>query len=104
MTSLPKTSARDRIDRKFCSDDPIAYQVKDLPEDKYYVDFSKVDASSDLGKKINENIRTGSVGETDSIMYKFMKSTYTIKYKPTDMYDAMIVYYDVDPIRVWTDK
>ena len=104
VTSLPKTSARDRIDRKFCSDDPIAYQVKDLPEDKYYVDFSKVDASSDLGKKINENIRTGSVGETDSIMYKFMKSTYTIKYKPTDMYDAMIVYYDVDPIRVWTDK
>ena len=104
VTSLPKTSARDRVDRKFCSDDPIAYQVKDMSEDKYYIDFSKVDANSDLGKKINSNIRTGSVGETDSIMYKFVKATYTIKYKPTDMYDAMIVYYDVDPIRVWTDK
>ncbi|MBQ2054445.1 MAG: erythromycin esterase family protein [Eubacterium sp.] len=104
VTSLPKTSARDRVDRKFCSDDPIAYQVKDMSEDKYYIDFSKVDANSDLGKKINSNIRTGSVGETDSIMYKFVKSTYTINFKPTDMYDAMIVYYDVEPIRVWTDK
>ena len=104
VTSLPKTSARDRVDRKFCSDDPIAYQVKDMSEDKYYIDFSKVDANSDLGKKINSNIRTGSVGETDSIMYKFLKSTYTINFKPTDMYDAMIVYYNVEPIRVWTDK
>ncbi|SEQ52111.1 erythromycin esterase [Lachnospiraceae bacterium NE2001] len=104
VDSVPKTSARDRVDRKFCSGDPIAYQVKDMPEDKYYVDFNKVDANGDLGKKVNSAIRTGSVGETDSIMYKFLKSTYTINYKPADMYDAMIVYYEVSPIRIWTDK
>ena len=101
VDSVPKTSARDRVNRKFCSGDPIAYQVKDMPEDKYYIDFSKVDANSTLGKKINGRMSTGSVGESDSIMYKFLKSTYTLNHKPSDMYDAMIVYYSVNPIEVW---
>ena len=72
-----------------------------MPEAKYYVDFSKVDANSTLGKKINGRMSTGSVGESDSIMYKFLKSTYTLNHKPSDMYDAMIVYYSVNPIEVW---
>ena len=99
--NLPTTDYSGRIIKEFCSDDALAYQVKDLPGNVYYLDFSKVDAGSALGKKIGEAGATGSLSEAYSWVYKVLKSSYQVFHAPTDMYDAMILYYETTPIEIW---
>ncbi len=101
--NLPNGSVRNRITETFCSDDPIAYQLKDMPEEKYYIDFAKVDKDSPLGKKINGRMKTGSLGEGYNKLMKFIKKSYQLNFAPVDMYDAMIVYYEVNPTEIYTD-
>ncbi len=97
--NLPGTSGR--TVQRFCSDDPLAYRVGSMPEERYYLDFSTVDPSSALGRKINRSMKTGSLGEDYNIMYKIFKEYHQLNYAPTDMYDAMILYYEVNPIEIW---
>ena len=97
--NLPGTSGR-TVER-FCSDDPLAYQVGSMPENRYYIDFSTVDPNSAVGKMINRSISTGSLGEDYNITYKFVKAYHQLNYAPTDMYDAMILYYEVNPTEIW---
>nr|MCR5129573.1 erythromycin esterase family protein [Lachnospiraceae bacterium] len=101
--NVPNGNTSERITVKLCSDDPIAYQVKDMPEKKYYIDFSHVDNSTPLGNIINKRIKTGSVGEQYNVLFKVMKMLSQVNYAPTDMYDAMIVFYEVNPITIWED-
>ena len=68
---------------------------------EYYIDFSKVDSSSELGNVINSKMRMGSLGEQYNILIKMMKGAHSIKAVPSDIYDAMVVYYEVNPITVW---
>ena len=100
--NLPNADYSGRIIKEFYSDDPLAYQVKDLSMSKCYLDFSRVDANSPLGKKICKPMSTGSLSEAYSIIYKVLKSGYQVFFAPTEMYDAMILYYDVNPIEIWT--
>ena len=72
-----------------------------MPENRYYLDFSSVDPGSAVGKVINRSVRTGSLGEDYNITYKFIKDYHQLKYAPTDMYDAMILYYEVTPTEIW---
>lgn len=44
---------------------------------------------------------TGSVGEYYDDSFKTMKPYYQISFAPTDLYDAMIFYYEVNPIVIW---
>lgn len=84
-----------------CSDDKLAYQVKELSDSHYYLDFSKVSADSALGKVISGNVKMGSVGEQYSILFKFLKMCHQLYQVPQEKYDAMIYYYQVNPIEVW---
>ena len=70
--NLPAPSGR-TVER-FCSDDPLAYQVGSMPENRYYLDFGTVDPKSALGKKISRSMSTGSLGENYNITYKFIKA------------------------------
>ena len=99
--NVPNSSYTARVVEKFCSDDPLAYQVKDLPESKYYLDFSKASEGSALAKKIHGRMQTGSVGEANSFLYKIFKATYQLSFAPTDMYDAMILIYETTPTEIW---
>ncbi|MCR5213535.1 MAG: erythromycin esterase family protein [Eubacterium sp.] len=92
-----------RINVNFCSNDKLAYQVKDMEEDKCYINFDDVDDNSKLGKIINNKMKTGSVGEDYNFMYKILSSATHVNYAPTDMYDAMILYYETNPTVIWED-
>ena len=97
--NLPGTNGR--TVQHFCSDDPLAYQVGFMPENMYYLDFSTVDPDSAVGRVINRSIRTGSLGEDYNFAYKLMKEYSTLNYPPAEMYDAMILYYEVTPTEIW---
>ncbi|MBO5986969.1 MAG: erythromycin esterase family protein [Lachnospiraceae bacterium] len=99
--NVPNASYTARITAKLCSDDPLAYQVGALPENKYFLDFSKVDENSALGKKIHSAIPTGSLSEAYSPLYKVVKSMTQLRQAPSDMFDAMILVYDATPIEIW---
>ncbi|MCR5249626.1 MAG: erythromycin esterase family protein [Lachnospiraceae bacterium] len=83
-----------------CSDDPLAYQLKDLPGKMYYLDFSKADKNSALGKKIHSRIPLGTVGEAYSPIYAVYKGGYQLRQVPAEKYDAMILVYEATPIEV----
>ena len=90
-----------RAVKKICSDDKLAYQVKNMEGNEYYIDFSKIDSNSEIGKAINNPMRMGSVGEQYNFIVKMLKSGHSVNAVPTDLYDAMIVFYEVNPITIW---
>ena len=90
-----------RMVTEICSKDKLAYQVKYMDEDKVYIDFGKVDPNSKLGKIVNKRMWMGSVGEGYNFLTKILKNAHSINYVPSDIYDAMIVYYEVNPIEIW---
>ncbi|MBP3233912.1 MAG: erythromycin esterase family protein [Eubacterium sp.] len=90
-----------RMVAEICSKDKLAYQVKYMDEDKVYIDFGKVDPNSKLGKIVNKRMWMGSVGEGYNFLTKILKTAHSINYVPSDIYDAMIVYYEVNPIEIW---
>ena len=84
-----------------CSDDKLAYQVKSLPGNQYYLDFAKVAADSKLGKVIRSKVSMGSLGEQYSPLYRFVKKCHQLTHVPMEKYDAMIYVYQATPIEVW---
>jgi erythromycin esterase len=92
-----------RITVEFCSDDPLAYNMKDTGMQKGLINFSEVSEESDLYNFISKKIPTGSVGEGYSFGMEKIKRTHEINFAPTDMYDAMILYYETSPTEIWTD-
>ncbi|MBO4390811.1 MAG: erythromycin esterase family protein [Lachnospiraceae bacterium] len=99
--NLPSETGRVNVD--LCSDDPLAYQLKDMDGDMYYLDLDQVDPGSKLGKTISSPMSMGSVGEANSPLYKVLKSTREINLAPNKLYDAMILYYNVNPTEIWED-
>ncbi len=97
--NLPVNGKREVID--FCSDDPLAQQLSLLGTNLCYLNFADMDQNSELGKTINSNMPTGSLGEQYSAMYKLMKSAYQINIPPTKLYDSMILVYEATPIEIW---
>ena len=91
----------ERVVKEFCSKDKLAYQVKDMSEDKYFLDFSKVDGNSKLGKAVNSPVKMGSLGEQYNLMIQYLSFSNSITKTPSELYDSMIYYYDVSPIEVW---
>ena len=95
-------SADGRVVKEFSSGDKLAYQVKKMDEDKVYLDFSTVDSNSKLGNVINNPMRMGSIGEQQyNIITSLLSSATSIKKTPSDLYDAMILYYEVTPTETW---
>ncbi len=92
-----------RMIKEFCSDDPLAYNMKDSTLDKGLLIFSDVDEDSSLYPYISESIPTGSLGEAFTPLMLLMKNQYQLYFAPEDMYDAMILYYQTTPTQIWED-
>ena len=92
-----------RVVKEFCSDDPLAYSMKDSEIEGGYLDFAKVEEGSNLYKYVYESIPTGSLGEYYQKGMELIKANYQLKFAPYEMYDAMILYYEVTPTEIWTD-
>lgn len=100
-TTCSMPTAEARADYEFCSDDPLAEAVGALEENICYLDFDKCAESAELSALIEDNIPTGSLGESYSPMMKVMKNMYQIKIAPGKLYDGMILVYEANPIEVW---
>lgn len=100
-TSCNVPGENGRIIFENCSEDPIAYQVADMPENVYYLDFVKAKESTELSKLLSEKMSTGSLGEGYSATMKYVKATTHVYHAPQDMYDAMIYVYEATPIEIW---
>lgn len=99
--NLPVDDGRTVV--RFCSDDPLAYNMQFTGLDKGLLDFSKVDAESALYPYITKAIPTGSLGEGYTPGMEDNKRAYQMNFAPADMYDAMILYYETTPTEVWAD-
>ena len=103
ITSCNLPGKDGRMVKEFCSDDPLAYNMKDSELDKGLLVFSEVDEDSELYPYITESIPTGSLGEGYSPLMMLMKNQYQVYFAPEEMYDAMILYYETTPTEIWTD-
>ena len=101
LCNLPGNNGR--MEKEFCSDDPLAFNMQNSSLDKGLVVFSGVEEGSDLYSYITRSIPTGSLGEGYSPLMLLMKNQYQIYFAPVDMYDAMILYYQTTPTEIWTD-
>ena len=103
ITSCNLPGNNGRMVKEFCSDDPLAYNMKDSSLDKGLLIFSNVDEESSLYPYISESIPTGSLGEAFTPLMLLMKNQYQLYFAPEDMYDAMILYYQTTPTHIWED-
>lgn len=103
ITSCNLPGNNGRIVKEFCSDDPLAYNMKDSSLDKGLLIFSDVDKESSLYPYISESIPTGSLGEAYTPLMLLMKNQYQIYFAPEEMYDAMILCYETTPTEIWED-
>ena len=103
ITSCNLPGDNGRIIKEFCSDDPLAFNMKDSPLDKGLLIFSDVDKESSLYPYINKSIPTGSLGEAYTPLMLLWKNQYQIYFAPEDMYDAMILYYRTTPTLIWEE-
>ena len=99
--NLPGKNGREV--HKFCSDDPLAYQVKYTDDNMCYLDFSEIPESDPLYDKVHNQMKTGSLGEQYNLMIKLVKPFYQLNYAPDDMYDAMILVYEAEPTEIWSE-
>ncbi|MDO5474947.1 MAG: erythromycin esterase family protein [Candidatus Saccharibacteria bacterium] len=77
----------------------LAYQAKYFEnENRYFLDFSKIDKNSPLYSIINSSINHGVLGEGYSIIMRVLPQTTRIKIVPTTYYDGMIFIYNVSPL------
>ena len=103
ITSCNLPGNNGRMVKEFCSDDPLACNMKDSSLDKGLLIFSNVDEESSLYPYISESIPTGSLGEAFTPLMLLMKNQYQLYFAPEDMYDAMILYYQTTPTQIWED-
>ena len=103
ITSCNLPGNNGRMVKEFCSDDPLACNMKDSSLDKGLLIFSNVDEESSLYPYISESIPTGSLGEAFTPLMLLMKNQYQLYFAPEDMYDAMILYYQTTPTHIWED-
>lgn len=99
--NLPGKNGREI--HEFCSDDPLAYQVKFTDEKMCCLDFSSVPENDPVYEKIHNPMKTGSLGEQYSIVMKLVKPFYQLHFAPEDMYDAMILVYEAKPTEIWAE-
>ena len=88
----------ERADHVYCSDDPLAYQAKFFDGGWYCLDYTKLsDTDSAVYKTVHSLVFTGLVGEGYNVLSDISKS-YRMKIVPADRYDAVVYYYEVNPI------
>lgn len=89
-----------REDYNFCSDDILAYQAQYFDGGFYCLNFDEItDKNSELYKRIHTPGLMGLVGEGYSGASGLNKVD-RVKLVQGDIFDAVMYYYDVTPIRV----
>lgn len=80
--------------------DPIAYQAKYVDGKRFYMDFGSLspDNNAKLYDIVNSKTSMGTLGEAFSGIYYLIHSSYRVEMLPTELYDGMIFYYEVDAI------
>lgn len=89
-----------REDYNFCSDDMLAYQAQFFDGGFYCLNFDEItDKDSELYKRIHKPGLMGLVGEGYSEDWAINRMD-RVKLVQGDIFDAVLYYYDVTPIRV----
>ena len=99
--NLPSGKNGSRKVRKFCSDDPLAYQAKQYGKDGCYLDMTAISESDPMYSMVNNRMKTGALGEQYNIMVRLLNQGHQLNIAPAEMYDAMILFYEVGPIEIW---
>jgi erythromycin esterase len=86
-----------RKDYFFHSADPMAYQAKYMEDKHYFMDFTTLSESDhpEVYEQVHSKMNMASLGEGFSAMYYLLPYVYRIHMTPTDLYDGMIFYYEV---------
>ena len=89
----------ERADHDFCSDDILAYQACFFEGGRYCLDFSKItDKSLKVYQTVHSRVYMGLVGEGYSLLGEAAGRNDRIRIVPADRYDAVIYYYQKEPI------
>ena len=99
--NLPSGNDGSRKVHKFCSDDPLAYQAEQYGKEGCYLDMTAISESDPMYSIVNSPMKTGSIGEQYSIVMRFLKQSCQLNFAPAEMYDAMILVYEVSPTEIW---
>lgn len=100
VCNLPKTYTGERITRTFYSHDPLAKASKKCGFAVSYLDFSKVPVGSSLMEYTANSIPMGSLGESYSVLMRFVPRSYRVMRTPQKAYDAMIFVANATPIEI----
>jgi len=86
-----------RKDYFFHSADPMAYQAKYMEDKHYFLDFTTLSESHhpEVYEQVHSKMNMASLGEGFSAIYYLLPYVYRINMTPTDLYDGMIFYYEV---------
>lgn len=88
----------ERANHDYCSDDLLAYQAKYFDGGIYCLDFASVDKSNrKVYNLIHKPCFTGMAGEGYNSSWEYYKSFRT-KMTVTCHYDALVYYYETNPI------
>lgn len=87
-----------RTNQKFTSANPLAYQAKNFGG-SYLLIFDLIKEGQTYNIISSDNYM-GSLGEGYSPLMKLIPTSYRIKDKPLDLFDAMIYVYEAQPIEV----
>ncbi len=98
-TTCNINSGTQRGDYTFCSANPLAYQAKKLGG-MYYLDIHRAAELTEIETLFNNQIHTGSLGESYSVLMKFIPTSHRVQLDPRNYYDAMIFVYSATPIRI----
>ena len=84
----------------FYSHDPLAKAAKLAGFDICWLDFTKVPENSELGRQASEYTYMGTLGESYSIIMRFLPPSYRMFQPPAVLYDSMIFVTDANPTKI----
>ncbi len=102
--NMPTRSPRRRRTQVFYSHNPLAKTAKLAGFDICWLDFSKIPENSELGKQVSEYTNMGTLGESYSIMMRFLPPSYRMFQPPAELYDSMILVTDANPTKILGKK
>lgn len=102
--NIPTRPPEKRTTQVFYSHDPLAKAAKLAGFDICWLDFSKVPENSELGRQAAEYTYMGTLGESYSIIMRFLPPSYRMFQPPAVLYDSMIFVTEANPTKIATEK
>lgn len=102
--NMPVRSSVKRTYQVFYSHNPLAKAAKLAGYDICWLDFAKVPENSELGRQISEYTYMGNLGESYSIIMRFLPPSYRIFQPPAVLYDSMIFVSEAVPTKIASEE